>query len=98
MERSASMINSYSLRERGERKRDFICPSTASSSQFAIWTCLSAECIRNVTRDEGMVDGASEVGDGGGAERAQKRAKAGLNVIADRGDKNANYQWQRLGI
>lgn len=46
----------------GERKRDFICPSTASSSQFAIWTCLSAECIRNVTRDEGMVDGASEVG------------------------------------
>lgn len=30
-----------------------------------------------------------------GQERAQKRAKVGLNVINDRGDKDANYQRQR---
>lgn len=43
MERWACVINSFFIEGEG----DFICPSTASSSQFAI---LSAECIRNVTR------------------------------------------------
>lgn len=32
-----------------EWERDFICPSSASSSQFAIGDLLTAECIRNVT-------------------------------------------------
>lgn len=66
-ERSAGAINSFSS-VGGGGERDFICPSTASSSQFAIGGPLSGECIGNVTRDEGMA--------GGGRER-EERALAG---------------------
>lgn len=45
-----------------------------------------------MTRDEGIADGGSEGEMVAGAERPQKRVKVGLNVITDRGDKNANYQ------
>lgn len=34
----------------GERKRDFICPPTASFLTVCYLDLLSAECIRNVTR------------------------------------------------
>lgn len=48
---------------------------------------LSAECIRNVTRENGW-----SRRDSGRARKPQRRAKVGLNVITDRGDKDANYQ------
>lgn len=90
MERSASMINSFFFIE-GERKRLYL-----SFDCLFLTVCyldlLSAECIRNVTRDEGIADGGSEGEMVAGAERPQKRVKVGLNVITDRGDKNANYQ------
>lgn len=50
---------------------------------------LSAECIRNVTRENGWRQSPR---DSGRARKPQRRAKVGLNVITDRGDKDANYQ------
>lgn len=68
MERSASMINSFAWSGRGERKRLYL-----SFDCLLLTVCyldlLSAECIRNVTRDEGIVDGGMVAG----ACRATKR-------------------------
>lgn len=56
----------------GERKRDFICPFDCLFLTVCYLDLLSAECIRNVTRDEGMVDGGSEGGMAAG-QRGHKR-------------------------
>ena len=68
MERSASMINSFARSGGGERKRLYL-----SFGCLLLTVCyldlLSAECIRNVTRDEGIVDGGMAAGSRSATER-----------------------------
>lgn len=68
MERSASVINSYSSREK-ERETLSVLPLPLHTVCYL--DLLSGECIRDVTRDEGIVDGGSE----GGMAAGQKGSK-----------------------
>lgn len=54
IERSASVINSYSLREKKKKGEETLSVLRPTRSPRLLSDLLRAECIRNVTWDGGM--------------------------------------------